>query len=138
MSSAAAVLRSACYALRRPLFPRSALIERQPPPRLRPQAQNYSTRRFYSADCTVGKPETTNKAAVEDGVSRKLDEINDVFDRFAVALKEYREEVERERRRKVWVRRTIFASGVLAAIYVKRRCFFSGTTEDKEISAGNH
>lgn len=117
-SSAVAVLRSACYALRRrPPFP-CALIE------------NSSTRRFYSADCTaVGKAETNKPATVEDGVSRKLDQINRAFDAHNAAWKELAEQV---RRRKVRVRRTIFAAGgVLAAVYAKKR-FFSWTKEDNE------
>lgn len=75
---------------------------------------------------------------MEDGVSRKLDEINRIFDTYDAALKEYGElmlEKKRDRRRKVLARRTTFA-GVLAAIYAKHH-FFSGTIEDKEMSTGN-
>ena len=136
--SAAAVVRSACHALRRPLFPRALMVmERQPPPpRFSPQAaENFSVRRFHSSDCTaVGKPAT---ATVEDSTSLKLDRISRSldrsFDEVIVALKEI-EELEQERRRGRRVLAGTIVAGVLAAIYVKRR-FFGGANkeEDKEI-----
>lgn len=143
MSSAVAVLRrSACYALRRPRpsFPR-AVIETQPPPR----AHNFSTRGFHGSDCTVvgsNKPPETNKATtVEDGISlSKLDEVSRAFETYHAGVREYVEQVKRERRTKLLLRRTrtIFFAGVLATIHVKRRFFSGTTTEDKEMSTGNN
>ena len=131
--SAAAVVRSACHALRRPLFPRALMVmERQPPPpRFSPQAaENFSVRRFHSSDCTaVGKPAT---ATVEDSASLKLDRISRRLDELIVALEEI-EELEQERRGRRVLAGTIVA-GVLAAVYVKRRFFGrANKEEDKEI-----
>jgi len=74
------------------------------------------------------------------GVSRKLDQINRALDAHNAAWKELAEQVKRDRRRKPLVHRTIFAGGVLAAVYVTvKKHFFRRTKEDnEEMSAANN
>lgn len=99
------------------------------------ELQHASVLQCHGTAAAVRKAAETNKATVEDSLSRKLDEINRVFDETDALLKKYGEllleESERERRRKTFVRRTLFAAGALAAIYyyVNQR-FFGGTKEE--------
>lgn len=122
--SAAAVVRSACHALRRPLFPR-AVTEAQPP-----RENSMSVRLFHTSDGTVsGKPAETNKATLDDGTSEKLDRMIRGLDKWREIKERELEDIQRRRGYKV-----LFVAGVLAAIVVKMRFFGKATKEeDKEI-----
>ncbi|KAG2550923.1 hypothetical protein PVAP13_9KG306800 [Panicum virgatum] len=137
MAAAAVLRRLAGRALRRPSssFPH-ALLGKQPQMMSRsPPVENITPRRLYSSDGVVIKAEVNkiirSPATVLERISKNFDKLDQISEKQLISLKRIedvmRENIKRDRRRKVLVR-GLFFIGI--AVFVKKQ-FFGASQEDK-------